>query len=258
VYFSDAVKVLLRRWRIVLVGALLMASAAVVAIKVVPTNHQATGQVLLLPPSQPAPTGSRINPYLNLPSGLTFTASLIAGAVTTLDVQRDMDAAGFSSPYSVSVVPGSGPLLVISVEDTDPSAAIATRNELIDRINAELLRIQQKEDVPETQIIIAREFGVSQQAEVLAGAKLRALAVIVALGAILTAIVVFSVERAASRRLNAERSPDGPALAGSNANGVASAKASSELNDVTSEPEVRAGKRSSPVETASAERAGRP
>lgn len=200
VYFSDAVKVLFRRWYVLLIGAMIMAGAGLAAIKVVPTNYQASGQVLLLPPSQPAPEGSPVNPYLALPSGLTFTASLIAGSVSTLDVQHAMDAAGYSSPYSVSVVPGSGPLLVISTEDTDPAAALATRDELISRIEAELLRIQEQEDVADSQVIVPRQFGVSDQAEVLAGSKVRALAIIAALGIVLTALVAFSVDRAAMRR----------------------------------------------------------
>jgi hypothetical protein len=200
VYFSDAVRVLLRRWRIVLLGALLMAGAGAAALVLVPTNQQASGQVLLLPPSEPVLEGSRVNPYLNLPSGLTFTASLLAGAVSTPDAQREMKAAGFASGYSVSVVPGTGPLLVITVKDTDQRAALATRDELIRRIEDELAVIQAKEDVPDGQIIVARRFGVSAQAEVIAGARIRAVAVILALGVVLTAVATFSVDRMVMRR----------------------------------------------------------
>jgi hypothetical protein len=185
-----------------------MAGAGVLAIMVVPTNHQASGQVLLLPPSKPAPAGSVTNPYLNM--GLAFTASLVASSVSTLDEQRDMADSGYESDYSVSVVPGAGPLIVISVEDTVPAAALATRDELISRIEAELLFIQDREDVPSSQIIIPRLFGVSQQAEVLAGNKLRALVLILVVGTVLTALVVVNADRRAMRRESNQPAPTTP------------------------------------------------
>lgn len=197
-YFSDAVKVLVRRWVVLVIGLGLTALIGGVAITLVSTNHQASGEVLLLPPSEPVPDGGRFNPYLNLPSGVTFTASLVAGTVTSRDSQRDMSDNGFKSAYSVAVVPGSGPLILITVEDTDPAVALATRDELIRRIGAELARIQEVEDVPTDQLIVARNFGVSAKAEVLAGSRIRALAMVVALGTVLTAIAVFAVERRAA------------------------------------------------------------
>jgi hypothetical protein len=208
VYFSDVLQVLLRRWVLVVLGLAITIAGCVAAIGLVATNYQATGLVLLLPPSEPAPVSSRINPYLNLPSGLTFTAGLIAGTVTSRDTQREMNAAGFRPAYSVSVQPGTGPLLVVSVEDTDQVAALTTRDELIRRIESELARIQVQEATPENQSIVARQFSVSAQAEALAGAKLRALAIILALGTILTAVVVFGVERVSAKRARATPSTD--------------------------------------------------
>src|SRR4051794_18539640 len=137
-YLSDALKVIMRRWYIVIAGYALMIGAGVAAIKVVPTNHQASGQVLFLPPSEPDPDGTRVNPYLELPSGLTFTATLVGGVMATQDTQRELADAGFMSSYSVSVAPGTGPLLVVSVQDTDPAAALAERDEIITRIEREL------------------------------------------------------------------------------------------------------------------------
>jgi hypothetical protein len=196
----------MRRWLVLAVGLTLTAVVGVAAISLVSTNHQASGEVLLLPPSEPVPDGGRFNPYLNLPSGVTFTASLIAGTVTSRDSQREMVDSGFTSTYSVAVVPGSGPLILITVEDTDPVAALATRDELIRRIGAELERIQEVEDVPTEQLVVSRNFGVSSKAEVLAGSRIRALAMVVALGTVLTAVAVFAVERRAVRR-KAARQP---------------------------------------------------
>jgi capsular polysaccharide biosynthesis protein len=191
----DALNLLMRRRLPILIGVVCILGASLAALKIVPTNYEASGQVLLLPPAEPVLEGSRVNPYLNLPQGLVFTAGLLASTVSTPDAQREMAADGFSTGYSVSVAPGTGPLIVITVENTDPAAALATRNELITRLNEELDAIQVKEAVPDTQIIVARQFSVSARAEVLAGSKIKAIAVILALGIVLTAIAVFAIDR---------------------------------------------------------------
>lgn len=200
VYFSDALRVLFRQLPIVLIGMITVVACAVLAFEVVPTNYQANGQVLLLPPSDPIPEGDPVNPYLNLPGSLTLTASLLAGAVTTPDSQRDMVQSGFPSAYAASVVPQTGPLIMVTVEDSDPAAALATRDEVLRRLAGELDTIQVTEAVPPNQMIVARDFGVSQEAEVLAGSRLRAMAVIVALGTVLTLLAAFAADRWRTRR----------------------------------------------------------
>jgi capsular polysaccharide biosynthesis protein len=202
-YFSEALGVVIRRWRIVLVAAVLMAAATVAVIVVVPTQYQASGEVLLLPPSIPQVGARRTNPYVNLPGGITFTSSLIASGTTQPSVARELARAGFDADYSVSVVPGSGPLIVISAKHTDPVAALALRDELIIRIDAELQRIQDAERVPDNQRINAKQFNTSSTAEVLAGSKLRALGALGALGVVLTALAVFGTERRSRMRATA-------------------------------------------------------
>lgn len=199
-YFSDALAIVAKRWYVVVAAAVIMAGAAVFVISVVPTEYQASGQVLFLPPSERAVETGRTNPYLSLPNGVTFTATLIASGTTQPSVARDLVEAGFESPYSVSVVPNTGPLIIVSVKDTDPDAALALRNELIRSIEAELDRIQEADDVPDGQRIAARRFNTADVAEVLAGSKIRALGALLALGTILTALAVFSVDRWARRR----------------------------------------------------------
>lgn len=199
-YFLDMVKILLRRWYIVVAGLLLIAGSAVVVIKIVPTEYQASGQLFLLLPTEATGVETPTNPFLNLQSGLTVTASLIAGSVSTQDNETALAAAGFTSEYSVALNPGTGPLLVITAADTDPARALATRNEVIGQLKTELERIQTEAQVPERQVIAAREFSVTAEAEVLAGSKIRALAGVGAVGLILTLLAVFSIERMGKRR----------------------------------------------------------
>ena len=50
---------------------------------------------MLLLPADATGAATPTNPFLNLQPGLTITASLIAGAVSTKETQRDMVATGF-------------------------------------------------------------------------------------------------------------------------------------------------------------------
>jgi hypothetical protein len=200
VYFSDFAKVLIRQFPVVVAGAALTVGGGLLALSVVSTGYQATAQVLLLPPSDPIPEGEPVNPYLNLPGNLTLTASLIAAAVTTPDAQRESFADGFESMYATSVVPQTGPLIVLTVKDTDPLEALETRDDVLRQLDAELLRIQRVEEVPEEQLIRSRHFSVSSEAEALAGNRIRALGVTVAGGAIATMVIACAIDRWRSRR----------------------------------------------------------
>ena len=99
-YFSDALKVVLRRWRIVVVGFVLMVGAGLFAINVVPTGHQASGQVLLLPPVEPTPVGAP--KPLHEPTFRAFFHCIVGRRRGHHEGrQPDMTTAGFASPYSV-------------------------------------------------------------------------------------------------------------------------------------------------------------
>lgn len=204
-YFLDALKVVKRRWYIVLVGALLTAAAAGVAIKVVPTSYQASGQMVLLLPPEAVEEGKTVNPFINLQAGLTVAATLIASNVSTMDEHEEMKARGFPSEYAVGLNPGAGPLLQVTVTDTDPKTVNATRDEVMRRLNSELKLIQAADKLPERQVIHSREYSVSAQPEVLRGSKLRALAVIGGVGITLTLVVAFALDRFLLRRSTTRR-----------------------------------------------------
>jgi hypothetical protein len=193
--FIDAVRVLGRRWRILLVGAALTLLAAVGAIILVPTNYQAAGQVVLLLPPRASSSRTPVNPYLNLDPGLTVTASLIGSALSTKEAERSVEEAGYTSDYTIGVNPGTGPLLEVSAEDTDPLMAVKTRDEVIRRLRSELLRMQSEVGAPSRQVINVSINSAPQQADPLPGSKIRALAVIGGVGVFLTLFVAFTRDR---------------------------------------------------------------
>ncbi len=198
-YFSDLIGVLRRRWRIFAVGMLLMGGASAGIMVYVPANYQASGNVLfLLPPK----TGTVvINPFLNLQSGLSAAASIVGSVMMTTETQASVAQAGFTSTYAVSQAPGGGvPLLSVSAVDTDPQMAVKTVNEVIRRIDAQLTLMQELAGAPSNQLISISTFSVTQQAEVVHGAKLRALAVALAVVGVGTALVAFTVDASRMRK----------------------------------------------------------
>lgn len=193
--FIDSLKVLLRQWRVLMIGMVVVGAAAAAALFAVPTNYQATGQLVLLLPPQSTGAATPTNPYLNLEPGLTVTASLIASTLSTKDAQRTLEAAGFESEYSIGLNPGSGPILEISTEDDDPVMAVRTRDEVIKRLQDELGRIQLAVNAPQRQLISARTNSVPNVAEALPGSKIRALAAIAGVGVVLTLLIAFIRDR---------------------------------------------------------------
>ena len=194
-YVMDLLKVLARRWYVLLAGIVLVGGAAAGVVRVVPTNYEASGNVLILLP--PKGTSDKpINPYLETPPGLSIAAQIIGGVLATPQQERSIAAAGFTSEYSVGQTPGSSvPLLHVTVEDTDPDMAVATLKEVIRRTEAELADLQSDAGAPPTQRMVAHTVSVTEQAEVLSGAKVRALAVVGAVGTVLTLVAAFALER---------------------------------------------------------------
>ena len=195
---STSFGVIGRRWRVLLVGAVLTILGGLGCVFWVPTNYQAAGQLILLLPPQASGSSTPTNPYLNLEPGLTVAASLIASTVTTYEFEKAMENSGFTSKYSVALNPGAGPILEISAKDTDPAMAVRTRDEVITRLEVELARIQADAQAPERQLIHATTNSVPATADPLPGSKIRALAAIGGVGVTLTLIVAFARDR--SRR----------------------------------------------------------
>ena len=193
--FIDALRVLGRRWRVLAVGIALTMASGLAAVFFVPTNYEASGQLVLLLGPRSISSRNATNPYLNLEPGLTVTASLIASTLTTKDAQRSVEDAGYTSEYTVGVSPDTGPLLEVSAEDTDPIMAVKTRDEVIRRLRAELLRMQSEVGAPSRQLINMSTNSAPEQADPLPGSKIRALAVIGGVGVFLTLLVAFTRDR---------------------------------------------------------------
>lgn len=199
-YFVDAVGVLLRRWYMLVVGMTLVVGGVLAAFAYVPTQYQATANVLLLLPSESTGSRNPTNPYLNLQPGLTTTATLVASELSTKPVARRLADDGYTSTYSVGVLPDTGPLLVVTVEDSDPEMAARTRDAVVDLIRERVEIMQTGVGVPEDQQIFPTTNQTDGDAEVLPGSRIRAAAAIGGAGTALAILLTFAFDRVARRR----------------------------------------------------------
>jgi hypothetical protein len=186
----------------VLLGLLCLAAGGYLATRDIPTQHQSNGQVLLLLPPTSTGSATPTSPYLNAPAGLTTLASLISTEESTNDSARELAAEGFNAKYSVSVLPGAGPVIAVTAKGADPTDVVATRDEVMRRLGADLLRMQQEADFPENQLVYSTSTG-DIGAEVLPGSKKRSLIGVGGAAAMSTLLLVAGLERlrvALSRR----------------------------------------------------------
>jgi hypothetical protein len=199
-YLLAAARLLMRRWLICLAGLVATVSACFFVSGEVAIDHQATSQMLFILP--PAATGEEhpTNPYLNLPEGLTTTAGLVAGNLSTKDSQRQLAAGGATADYTIAQVQGAGPLLAITAIADDPAVALATRDALMDRVDEQLAAMQQEAEVPRDQVMRATRSSVSQDAEPLPGGRYRAVGGTAALALVLVGLLALLVDRMELRR----------------------------------------------------------
>jgi capsular polysaccharide biosynthesis protein len=207
--FIDAAHVLRRRWWMFLVGMVLVSGGVLLARSLAPVQYQASGLMLVLLPAEAPEGNERVNPYLNLPEGLTTTASLIASEAVSDDVAAEIVGGGHTALYSVALVPDTGPLLTITAKDTDPGEAVSTRDALMDWINRRLVSIQEPVSPPPSQVMYTTSTSVSTTAEVLPGSRVRAMAGAAAGGLVLLLVVIFLIDRVLLRRAASRAATDG-------------------------------------------------
>lgn len=208
-YFMDAVRLLARRWYVAIGGIVIIMGGAFYTLKTIPTQYEASGEMLFLLPSNATGERTPSNPYINLVPGLTTTASLIATESMTRDVAARFAADGYKSEYSVALVPSTGPLVTISTRDTDPARAVAMRDYVMTWITDRLEQRQRAAHVPEPLTIYTEDTNVGKDAEAVPGNKVRALAGVAGAGMILTLLVAFVLDRLLTLR----RTVAGPKLA---------------------------------------------
>ena len=205
-------RLLLRRWPWALLSVVLAVATSVAAVVVTPPTYESRAQVLFLPPiTQPGVDG-KVNPFLALGAALGVTADIVRLQVGDDSTREELVAQGAVEDYEVTtyLAENGGPILNISVDDTDAQATARTVTLLVDRITNDLEQIQNAADAPDGTYIRATLLTSTPSPEPLLKSRLRAAAVGFA-GALflLLALVVVGDRLAARRRPRSDETRDG-------------------------------------------------
>lgn len=191
---GSALRVLLRRWLVVLIGIVLTLGACGYLYRTAEPQYQASGSMLLLLPNNARGSDSVGSPFLYLPNGLNVIARLVTGATSTREFRQEMAAQELNSPFQVGV-DNQTPIITMTVEGTDPDNVIRTRDWLIQALNAELLRVQQEEGAPPQQTAHTRVYGNEDIPLQLGGDWTRSVLAALAAGGLVTLIAAFGLDR---------------------------------------------------------------
>jgi capsular polysaccharide biosynthesis protein len=197
--FAQFLRVLLRRWVIVLVGLMVSAGAAFGVYKVVPRSYEATSQVvLLLGPNASSPE-VKGSPFIYVPNGLNTLAEVLTLIPNTPEFRASMVSAGFDSSYTIDLERQS-PIVTFTVVSSDPTSTLRTRAELMRRFESDLNRVQREERVPAWQLAHMRVLEASDYVAVRPGDTFRVAAASGAGCVVLTLLVIAFVERRSTRK----------------------------------------------------------
>lgn len=190
---GSTLRVLLRRWLVLLLGTALTVGAAYYVYAETPPRYQATTRMLLLLPANAR--GEVVgSPFLHLPGGLNVLAEMVSLTPRASSFRADMVEQGFDSQYEIGV-DEHAPVLTISVEGGDPQDVIATRDRVVATIQDELRRVQLEEQAPPQQVASTRVYAAEPTPDQMGGDRMRAVLAVLAAGGLLTLLLVFMVDR---------------------------------------------------------------
>lgn len=147
----NVIRVIARRWYVVLIGLLLTAGLAFAAMQTTPVEFRARALLLLLPSEEAVGAGG--NPFLAL-SGLEQPASLVTAYFTSTAAQEEVAARSETARYVVALdAQVRGPVILVEVTDETAAQSLATLDYLTERVPQELRRLQDEVGAPESSII---------------------------------------------------------------------------------------------------------
>lgn len=236
---GSAIRVLLRRWLVVLFGVLLTVGAAGYLYLNTPPSYTAGGRMLLLLPSNARGEDFVGSPFLYLPNELNVIGQVISVFPNSHDFQAAKAEAGLQSTVDVAVERQS-PTLTLTVTGGDPEDVIKTRDWLVEQLSNELRRIQVEEGAPKAQTAHARVFAAEDQPVEESGSWMRQVIAAVGVGGLATLVVAFLIDyllqrRKPRREAAKEAGSDGPAPSDDTDNAEESAEAGADLQAARAE-----------------------
>jgi hypothetical protein len=197
-------RILVRRWPVVLVMFALTAAGLAATLRAVPPTYEERSSLLLLIPPFSGPVGQRepANPYLSFGGSLTTTAQIMVSAMNQDTTVTDaLKRDGARAAFQVLPDPfGESPSLTIVVTDKDPKMVSLTVGKVLDATKKELASRQEAAGAPSSLWIVAKQVIAPGKPRLLRSGQLRAGAAVGALGLVLTILAAMAVEGLARTR----------------------------------------------------------
>lgn len=198
--FWNSLKVLARRWYVVVAGLVLTLVGGLGVNSLIAPSYTAVGSlVLAVPPNLPERAASS-NPYLAY-GNLAVAAKVVASGMNQPSVVRDQRSKGATGDFVVDLDPErSSP--IITVNSTARTAAEAIKTvEVVTAGVQQLLADRQKFlGAPQNTWITANSVVVPEEANRAIGSRLRAVSAVLVLGVIGTLTLAFAIEGMAQGR----------------------------------------------------------
>lgn len=199
---ADLPRLLLRRWPVLVLGAVVCVLLGTQAAQDSPPRKAMTASTVLLPPAARESTGP--NPYLAL-GGLEGAADVVARRVVSDQLEADLAEAGVESFEVVRDAGSPAPIVVTTVVAPSTDAAEDGIDVLVEAVPLALGELQSAAGVEEADLITTRVLSAPAEPEVMRTPQIRAVLLRVAAGGLLTllAAVLLDLVLARSRRRDA-------------------------------------------------------
>lgn len=202
---GEVVRRVFKPWAVLLLGLLLTGIATTAAVSQYPNQYQATARLmLLLPPESERPS---VNPFLDQRNGLVVLASVVSEIPYSSGAHNELTELGLESQFEVGLDP-STPVITVSVEGTDADDVTATRDWIVQRMETELLQVQQEEGAPGRHFASTRVFMAEAVPHTIGGDPTRALIGALVSGGLLSCLAAMLVARTI-RGMPRHRAPEG-------------------------------------------------
>ncbi len=195
--FWTSVRVIVRRWYLVVPCLLLTLVLGGYLVHTAKPAYKATGSVLLsgsgraARPATTPSTVAAVNPYANMDQ--SQLAYLVSQAASSSIISDQMATAGATSTFSVVSMPNE-PAMTVSTTAETPESALRSYRTLITLLNAELGRRQLAVGAPSNTFVGVQNWTIPTAATPQNAAKVKALILVVGVGLLLTLGLTFLVD----------------------------------------------------------------
>jgi hypothetical protein len=196
VSFPDSLRLLARRWLLVLTVLVLTYVAATAAWIKLPASYQAEAEVLFLAPTQQATDVAGGNPWLVFDNSYGITADVVRREMLSQQTGSQLRAAGSASDYAITFVPDtSGPLLDITVTGAEADDVMTSLDKLLELLPSTLQDLQRTQGAPADTWIRSLVVTRSDTADLVLKGKIREVGAIAVLGLVLAFSLPFVMRR---------------------------------------------------------------